>query len=208
MDKVQPWRIRLEASSFCQLRCPTCSTTERRIDAVIGKGFLRFEDFRRLIDLNPSIKIIELANYGEVFLNPHLLRILEHAHRKGVSLTLDSGVNLNTARDEALEGLVKYSVSTVSCSIDGASPETYRKYRVRGNFNTVITNIKRINYYKQVYRTEFPRLDWQFIVFVVQIPRVDVSAYLAANRRWRQETIRLCPAGVLQFFVFSLEEVV
>jgi MoaA/NifB/PqqE/SkfB family radical SAM enzyme len=165
MGKVQPSRIRLEASSFCQLRCPTCSTTERRIDAVIGKGFLRFEDFRRLIDLNPSIKLIELSNYGEVFLNPHLLRILEYAHRKGVLLTLANGVNLNTATDETLEGLVKYSVSTVNCSIDGASPETYRKYRVRGDFTTVITNIERINYYKQVYRSEFPRLDWQFIVF-------------------------------------------
>jgi MoaA/NifB/PqqE/SkfB family radical SAM enzyme len=165
MDKVQPTQIRLEASSFCQLRCPTCATTERAIDAVIGKGFLQFEDFRRLIDLNPSIKKIELSNFGEVFLNPHLLQILEYAHRKGVSLTLNNGVNLNNAKDEALEGLVKYRVRMISCSIDGASPETYRKYRVRGDFNTVITNIERINYYKRVYQTEFPQLGWQFIVF-------------------------------------------
>jgi len=71
-------------------------------------------------------------------------------------LTLNNGVNLNNAKDEALEGLVKYSVRGVSCSIDGASPETYRKYRVRGDFNSVIANIERINYYKQVYGTEFP----------------------------------------------------
>jgi MoaA/NifB/PqqE/SkfB family radical SAM enzyme len=165
MDKVQPSTIRLEASSFCQLRCPTCPTTERAIDAVIGKGFLRYEDFRRLVDLNPSLQQIELSNYGEVFLNPHLLRILEYAHSKGVSLTMKNGVNLNHAKDPALEGLVKYGVRWVSCSIDGASPESYRKYRVRGDFNTVIANVERINRYKQIYRSELPQLRWQFVVF-------------------------------------------
>ncbi len=44
-----------------------------------------------------------------------------------------NGVNLNHARDEVLEGLVKYRVRGVKCSIDGASPETYRVYRIRGN---------------------------------------------------------------------------
>jgi MoaA/NifB/PqqE/SkfB family radical SAM enzyme len=165
MHRVEPSQIRLEASSFCQLRCPTCPTTERAIDAVIGKGFLRFEDFRRLLDLNPSLQRIELSNYGEVFLNPHLLRILEYAHCKGVSLTLANGVNLNNAKDAALEGLVKYRVRKVSCSVDGASPETYRKYRVRGDFNTVIANIERINHYKQIYGSELPQLRWQFVVF-------------------------------------------
>jgi MoaA/NifB/PqqE/SkfB family radical SAM enzyme len=146
MHRVQPSRIRLEASSFCQLRCPTCPTTERKIDAVVGKGFLRFEDFRSLVDLNPSLQEIELSNYGEAFLNPHLLQILEYAHRRGVGLTLENGVNLNHAKDAVLEGLVKYAVRLVRCSIDGASPETYRKYRLRGDFNTVIANVERINH--------------------------------------------------------------
>ena len=82
-----------------------------------------------------------------------------------MALSLRNGVNLNHAKDAALEGLVKYGVRMVSCSIDGASPETYRKYRVRGDFNTVIANIERINHYKQLHRTELPQLRWQFVVF-------------------------------------------
>jgi MoaA/NifB/PqqE/SkfB family radical SAM enzyme len=165
MDVVQPTQIGLEASSFCQLRCPSCSTTKGAIDAVIGKGFLRFEDFRSLVDLNPSLQQIELSNYGEVFLNPHLLEILKYAHCKGVSLTMWNGVNLNNAKDAVLEGLVKYGVRRISCSIDGASAETYRKYRVGGDFNTVIANVERINHYKQIHRSELPQLRWQFVVF-------------------------------------------
>jgi MoaA/NifB/PqqE/SkfB family radical SAM enzyme len=162
---VSPRRIRLEASSFCQLRCPSCPTTSGAIHPAVGSGFLEFEDFQRLLDLNPNLERIEISNYGEVFLNPHLLRILEYAHRKGVSITLENGVNLNHAKEEALEGLVSYQVKIVTCSIDGASPETYRIYRVRGDFGAVIGNIERINVHKRAQGSDLPHLVWQFVVF-------------------------------------------
>lgn len=162
---VSPRRIRLEASSFCQLRCPSCPTTSGAIHPAVGSGFLKFEDFQRLLDLNPNLERIEISNYGEVFLNPHLLRILEYAHRKGVSITLENGVNLNHAKEETLEGLVSYRVKIVTCSIDGASPETYRIYRVRGDFDAVIGNIERINVHKRAQGSDLPHLVWQFVVF-------------------------------------------
>jgi MoaA/NifB/PqqE/SkfB family radical SAM enzyme len=160
-----PQSILLEAASFCQLRCPSCPTATGAIDAAIGRGFLRFDDFRKLVDGNPSVRRIELSNYGEVFLNPELLEILEYAHRTGVTITIDNGANLNDVHDVVLEGLVKYQVSLLRCSIDGASAETYRRYRVRGDFDTVIANIERINHFKRIYASEFPRLGWQFIIF-------------------------------------------
>jgi MoaA/NifB/PqqE/SkfB family radical SAM enzyme len=162
---VSPRRIRLEASSFCQLRCPSCPTTTGAIHPAVGSGFLEFENFQRLLDLNPNLERIEISNYGEIFLNPHLLRILEYAHRQGVPITLENGVNLNHAKEEALEGLVRYRVKIMTCSIDGASPETYSIYRVRGDFDAVIANIERINAHKRAYASDLPRLVWQFVVF-------------------------------------------
>jgi MoaA/NifB/PqqE/SkfB family radical SAM enzyme len=108
---------------------------------------------------------VELANYGEVLLNPHLLEILEYADSKAVAITFSVGVNLNHATDELLEGLVKFRVRHMTCSIDGASPETYRVYRVRGNFMKIIEHIERINDFKNKYQSEFPKLTWQFVVF-------------------------------------------
>jgi sulfatase maturation enzyme AslB (radical SAM superfamily) len=162
---VEPRRIRLEASSFCQLRCPSCPTTGGHIHPAIGSGFLKFNHFRKLLDLNPTLKRIEISNYGEVFLNPELLQILEYAHRKRVTIAIENGANLNNARKEVLEGLVKYRVDKLTCSIDGAMDESYKKYRVGGNFDAVIRNIERINEYKRCYQSDLPRLRWQFVVF-------------------------------------------
>jgi len=161
-----PTQIRLETSSFCNLRCPSCPTTTGEVHRqAVGGGFLRFENFRNLLDDNPRLKRIELANKGEIFLNPALLSMLELAHQRGVKLTADAGVNLNKVRPEVLEGLVKYQFLSLVCSIDGASEETYSIYRVRGKFTNVIDNIRKINELKQQYRSPFPELTWKFIVF-------------------------------------------
>ena len=161
-----PAQIRLEASSFCNLRCPLCMTTTGDVHRLAaGGGFLRFEDFLKLLDGHPGLKRIELSNNGEIFLNPALLSMLELAHQRGVKLTADAGVNLNKVRPEVLEGLVKYQFLSLVCSIDGASEETYSIYRVRGKFTNVIDNIRKINELKQQYRSPFPELTWKFIVF-------------------------------------------
>jgi MoaA/NifB/PqqE/SkfB family radical SAM enzyme len=178
---VSPRRIRLEASSHCQLRCPSCPTTAGAIHPAIGSGFLKFEDFRHLIDRNPTLEHIEISNYGEVFLNPHLLQILEYAHSRGVAIAVENGANLNHVTDEVLEGLVKYQVRTMLCSIDGASSQSYPIYRVRGDFDVVINNIEKINVFKRQYRSHLPRLIWQFVVFGHNEHEIPAARQLAAQ---------------------------
>ena len=162
---MRPTKIRLETTTYCQLRCPSCPTTTGAINKAVGKGWLRLADFEKLITENPWLKEIELSNYGEMFLNPELGGILECAHRHGVELTADNGVNLNTADEGTLESLVKFRFKKMRVSIDGASQETYGIYRRRGNFETVISNVRRINHFKKHHGSEFPRLAWQFIVY-------------------------------------------
>jgi MoaA/NifB/PqqE/SkfB family radical SAM enzyme len=161
---VTPDRVRLEASTVCQLKCPSCPTTTGEIGKHLKSGFLTLDDFRRFVDDNHWIEHVELSNWGEVLLNPELLDILRYAYEKGVSLTL-SGANLNTAKPDVLEGLVKYRLRHLNCSIDGATPETYSVYRVRGDFNRVISNTERINELKRKYRSPYPELTWQFVAF-------------------------------------------
>jgi MoaA/NifB/PqqE/SkfB family radical SAM enzyme len=181
MKTIKPRQVRVEASSFCQLRCPSCPTTSGHIHPTIGSGFLKFDDFSKLLELNPTLERVEISNYGEVFLNPQLLRILEFAHQKGVTIAIGNGANLNNVKDEVLEGLVKYRVRFITCSIDGATPESYGKYRVRGNFDRVIRNIETINFYKQRYQSALPKLAWQFLVFGHNEHEIPIARELATK---------------------------
>jgi len=164
-DFVAPRKIRLEAMSSCQLRCPACPTTTGEIRPVIGAGYLKLGDFERLVRENPRVRQIELSNFGEILLNPDFVAILAHAHERGIALAADNGLNLNTASDEQLEAIVRFGLRSATISLDGASQETYSAYRIRGDLSRVLANIEKINELKRRHRSRFPRLAWQFIVF-------------------------------------------
>ena len=163
--KINPFKIGLDASTVCQLKCPSCSNAHRRIAKTLGSKMLKFEDFKKIVDSNPWIRSIELSNWGEIFLNRELLKIVKYAYEKKIVLNAINGVNLNTVREEMLEGLVKYQFNVITCSIDGASSETYQIYRKGGDFKTVMANIRKINEFKVKYRSALPKLRWQFVAF-------------------------------------------
>ena len=163
--KVIPKTIGLETSSVCQLKCPCCPTASGEIKEHVGYGHLKFENFKKIVDENSMLKDIELSNLGEILLNPEFLDIIKYAFEKKVKVRADNGVNLNNVKDDFLEGIVKYKFRSMVCSIDGATQHSYQIYRVKGNFDTVINNIKKINHYKKLHKSEFPVLTWQYVVF-------------------------------------------
>ncbi|MFO0552336.1 MAG: glycosyltransferase [Polyangiaceae bacterium] len=163
--RVRPSALRIESSAHCQLRCPGCHTTQGLVSLGIGKGWLRARDFALMLDSAPFIREVELSNWGEMFLNPELVQILEHARARDVACTADNGVNLNHARAEALEAVVRCGMRSLVVSIDGASQESYAQYRVRGRLSHVLENVRTINRHKARYGTDLPRLTWKFILF-------------------------------------------
>jgi len=149
------------------------------IDAAIGRGFLSAESFENLLRQNPRLREIELSNYGEIMLNPDLPKILETARNRGVITRADNGVNLNSANDVSLDALVRHRLRSMTCSIDGASDETYQQYRVRGSFTRVLDNIRKINELKDRLRTPFPIMNWQFIAFRHNEHEIETAEQLA-----------------------------
>lgn len=178
---LRPKRLRLEASTHCQLKCPICETATGELYKTVAKGFLRFDNFKQIIDENDWVEEIELSNFGEIFLNPQLKGILRYAHEKGVALYASNGVNLNTVREDVLDAVVRYQMRHMRCSIDGATHETYALYRVRGQLDTVLANIRRINELKAQYGSEYPRLTWQFVVFGHNEHEIDQARAMAAE---------------------------
>ena len=162
---IKPSFIMLDASSACQLKCPSCPTGQGMTLKTLGAKFLKFTDFKKLIDANPWIKSIELSNWGEILLNPEITAILKYGFKKNVALQANCGVNLNTATSDILEALVKYQLQGMTVALDGASNETYKIYRVGGDFERVIAHIRTINAFKQRYKTDLPKMTWQFIAF-------------------------------------------
>lgn len=160
-----PRKLRLETSTACQLRCPLCPTAQGKVAKHLGTGFLTSANFEKLLRANPYLEEVELSNYGEPLLNPQLADILRIACELKVDVSMGNGVNLNQADSGLLEALVRYRVKRITVALDGASQESYAKYRVRGDLARVLANIREINRLKKLYHLERPYLRWQFVVF-------------------------------------------
>jgi len=165
MRMNQPVMLRVDICTGCQLHCPGCPTADGKVAETLGTGRMSLEKFTQLLDDNPRIKHVEISNWGEIFLNKDLEKIVKLAFERGVKLRADNGVNLNHASPAVLEAMVRYGFASMTCSIDGATPDIYKQYRVGGDLDQVLANIRLINELKKKHKSSLPRLTWQFVIF-------------------------------------------
>lgn len=183
-----PKSVGLEPTSVCNLDCPKCPA--RSLNQHPDKGFMTMDDYRSFLNRNPEIRKIYLRGRGELFLHENLAEMIQFAAERDIATTIANGTNMNYATDEALDAVVRFGVKAVRCAVDGASRQTYEKYRVGGDLREVIRNIKRINALKQKYCSPFPLLIFQFVPMACNIHEIDQAAMLAQMLKMKFE-IRL-----------------
>ena len=173
-----PSAVNLEACSLCQLNCAGCYMRLEN-SGTVGKGRLSFADFERFLADNPMIRTIELSDNGEVFLNPELHGILSLCKERGIAVQMLNGVNFNHVPEQVMEDLVRCGVRQILVSIDGATQETYEKYRRGGSLAKVLENIEKLNEWKKTYGSAYPVLHWQFILMNENQHEAGAAAQLA-----------------------------
>jgi len=178
---MHPLSINIEASNHCQLRCATCPTASGEVHQAIGAGHLKAAELEAFLDAHPDLLHIELSNWGEVLLNPQLPEILRIAYERDVLVTILNGVNFNHASPAALEALVAYRVRGITFALDGASQQSYSSYRVRGDYDRVIANIRALNRVKAQHHSYFPVLLWQFVAFGHNEHEIDTARSVARS---------------------------
>jgi hypothetical protein len=167
---------------MCQLRCPACPRARGETRESLGNGYLRAEDYRRLLRANPWVNRVELSNWGEAMLSPDLVDVLDTSRKMGVHILLRGGVNLNSASEEQLEALVRCGVRLIYVAIDGATQESYEAYRIGGRLENVLRHVDTINAIKRRTGSHFPVLAWQMVIMKSNAHEVKLAQAMAAER--------------------------
>ena len=160
-----PTKISFETGNICNLKCPLCPTNDEE-EKGVEKGFMSFKTFKAVFDkVSPFVKTIDLFNWGEPFLNKDISGMIEYARKKKPDVRIFIDSNLNVLSDDQVDSFVRYGLDVLKVSCDGATQEIYEKYRVGGDLDTVISNIKRIQKKKDELGFEKPRIIWKYLVF-------------------------------------------
>jgi pyruvate-formate lyase-activating enzyme len=127
-------------------------------------GTLSLDAVKRVVDeAGPSVERVDLFNYGEPFLYRHLLDVLRHVRRllptTDIAISTD-GMQVREPVERAIvdEQLLDWLVF----SIDGCDQESYRRYRIRGDFDVAFANL--VRFHRRAAGTRI-RVTWQYVVF-------------------------------------------
>ncbi|MGD9823095.1 radical SAM/SPASM domain-containing protein [Desulfobacter sp.] len=157
-----PSALTIDVGNVCNLKCPLCPTG--RGDKGVERGFMPFEQFQRILsEVGPYLTDLDLHNWGEPLLNKDLVAMVRLAKKKGITVNISS--NLMRLDEQSAEALIAAKIEKIFISLDAASPETYKIYRVGGDFDTVIEHIRLLLAAKKKLNLYYTRLKILFHVF-------------------------------------------
>jgi len=127
-------------------------------------GTLPIETLKRVVtEAGPAIERVDLFNYGEPFLYRHLVEALRHVRhtlpRTEVLISTD-GMQVR----ESVEATIirERLVDCLVFSVDGCDAESYRRYRIRGEFDVAFGNL--VRFHRNAAGSGI-RVIWQYVVF-------------------------------------------
>jgi pyruvate-formate lyase-activating enzyme len=127
-------------------------------------GTLPIDVLKRIVvEAGPEVERVDLFNYGEPFLYPHLIDALRHIRQTlpatTIAISTDGmqvGVDVESiiVRERLLDWVI--------FSIDGCDEESYSRHRIRGTFDVAFANL--VRFHRSAVGTGIHVL-WQYVVF-------------------------------------------
>lgn len=134
----QPIDLTVETTTKCNLRCPMC-TREQLIPDVQD---MNLDLFKRVIDQGRDhLEIVAPMFLGEPLMNPHIFEMIRYCKARGLRVVLSTNGTILDRR--TAESLLESGVDYLIFSFDGASRETYEKYRLGASFEKTRDSILR-----------------------------------------------------------------
>src|SRR5438067_1279143 len=163
-----PTRMFIECTAACNISCnQACCAPEKGITRTREAGMLDFDLFRRVVDeVGSSLTRIDFFNYGEAFLHKRAVEMCEYIKTKFPHIYLYTSTNGLAFTEQQARRLVHSGIDEVTFSIDGATPESYARYRQRGKFDVAIHNLRAMADEKRRAGRDLPFLNWRYILFI------------------------------------------
>ena len=174
-----PAKLTVEPTSVCNLECPACFTGAGEVGR--ARAPMSLDLYRRLLaEMGDYLFQVEFYNWGEPLLAKNIYTMVEEASARGLSTVVSSNLSFPFDAERA-ERLVRSRLAVLGVSIDGARQETYEQYRVRGNLETVLRNVRLVNEAKRRLGSATPKLIWSFHVFPHNADDVEQARAMATE---------------------------
>ena len=177
----QPAYLILETGTACNLHCPRCWTGEGRFQ--LDRNLLTRGTFDRIVRHLPAGSLCEasLFNWGEPLLNPDIAHFIRWFSRRGIRTVLHTNFSARDYDGAYLEALVRSGLTHLAASVDGATQASYEKYRVGGNLERVLGNLRRLRETRDRLGWSSPKIAYKMLLNRFNQGEVEAARSLAGE---------------------------
>ncbi len=160
-------RIFLEPTAACNLDCfEAVCNKDSGILETRRRAFFPLHEFKSLMDeIGPNLGRLDLFNYGDPFVHPQILEMVEYVKSKFPHVYLYISTNGILLSEERNRRLIEAGLDEITFSVDGPDQAIYEKYRRGGDFGRVMENMKNLVAQRQSMERELPVINWRCILF-------------------------------------------
>lgn len=174
-----PVIAQVEPANVCNLACPLCSTAslvKSRPGAVMP-----LETFERFIEeVGDYLLLIVFWIWGEPFLSSRFLEMVRLAADRGIVTHSSTNGNVPFSRELA-EAIVQSGLSSLVFGVDGATQETYERYRQGGKLERVRANITALVEAKRRLGSATPRIVFRFVAMSHNESELPLAEQMASD---------------------------
>ncbi len=160
-------RIFFEPTVVCNLDCfQAVCAPGAGLAATRESKLFTLREFRSLMErIGPQLIRLDFFNYGEPFVHPQALEMIEHVKSRYPHIYLYTSTNGLLLNEEKIARLVRSGIDEVTFSVDGADQGTYGRYRQGGDLARVLKNMAAMVEEKRRSGREVPFINWRCILF-------------------------------------------
>jgi MoaA/NifB/PqqE/SkfB family radical SAM enzyme len=137
-----PHIVHVGLTTYCNLRCPACPTG----NSGLGRAaeHLKLEAYERMLDeIGDRLMMLLFWDWGEPLMHPRICDFISRASRQDI-FSLISTNGLVACSEKQLDRLIGSGLSYIIVCVDGATQESYEKYRIGGVLSRVLKTIERL----------------------------------------------------------------
>ena len=139
--------IIVAVTNVCDLECIHCAHPIIKQDEGYRPRFMAPEIHTRLVEqvaeFRDQLWVFRYAADGESLLHPLFVDFVEEAKRAGIG-PIDLTTNAMTLSEEKMRRLLLAPIDVIDVSLDAYTRETFEKIRLKGDFDRVVGNLRRL----------------------------------------------------------------
>lgn len=170
----RPYKMKIESTNICNTKCQLCPTglglRGRR------KGRMAFDQYTDLIDQTRwHLFALDLSMWGDPLVAPDIYEMIRYAHDRGIWTYISSNLHGfkieprkqrdgTLAKEDDATRLINSGLDTLTCSIHGATQETFQIYQPGKDFGDAIAKVRHLVETKKRLGISTPAIQLNYVV--------------------------------------------